>query len=545
MNDLRISSGCLAVLAALVVTTLGCGPTEEGGPGGLCESDAECSAGERCDASVQLCVLEPLALTGESLKAFAGRPFNYPLTAKGGVGPYTWTARAIAPALGWVTLDAQGVLSGVPDAVAPQAAIEVVVKDAAGKTAEATFAIEVTPCTGDCVGECTPGAVCRGAQSACDVAEICTDQGSCPADEVVTGSVVCRPSAGPCDVAESCDGESPHCPEDARAAAGTECRGAGGPCDLAEHCDGTSPACPQDGFVAEGTLCRDAAGVCDVAEVCTGTSAHCPEDGKQPQGTPCRDAAPTCDVAEACDGVSDVCPTDGFQSAQTSCGTQSCSNGVYTPAPTCAGTAPVCQGKPTQSCGGYACNGASCRTACTAPAHCQATHYCGNNQCRLKKANGDPCSGPQAGDECSSGVCSARYFDADGDGYGVTTSVIHVCGTGFPTGYTANPGDCCDSDSRAHPGQTSQFTTPRSGCGGYDFNCDGQQTLTQIGMSSCKTQNFSPPVCPGLTAFLGWRDYVPLCGQQAPWVINCSAKNLPGGGQECQATVITNTQTCR
>lgn len=62
------------------------------------------------------------------------------------------------------------------------------------------------------------------------------------------------------------------------------------------------------------------------------------------------------------------------------------------------------------------------------------------------------------------------YLDNDGDGYG--TGSVHACGGS----YTAiNSTDCYDSNSNAHPGQTSYFSTNR-GDGSYDYDCDGSTT---------------------------------------------------------------------
>ena len=68
------------------------------------------------------------------------------------------------------------------------------------------------------------------------------------------------------------------------------------------------------------------------------------------------------------------------------------------------------------------------------------------------------------------------YRDADGDGFGSSTLVFSSC-TGT-SGYVTNSTDCCDSDSNAYPGQTSAFTSPRNTCGGYDYNCDSTETMT-------------------------------------------------------------------
>ena len=186
---------------------------------------------------------------------------------------------------------------------------------------------------------CSPAAVCRAANGACDVQEICTADGFCPADTFAPATTTCRASAGVCDVAESCTGTSPACPADTFQAATTICRASAGVCDVAESCTGTSAACPADVFQAATTVCRASAGVCDVAESCTGSSAACPADVFQAATTVCRPSAGVCDVAESCTGTGASCPTDVFQAATTIC---RASAGVCDVAESCTGTGASC-----------------------------------------------------------------------------------------------------------------------------------------------------------------------------------------------------------
>ncbi len=63
------------------------------------------------------------------------------------------------------------------------------------------------------------------------------------------------------------------------------------------------------------------------------------------------------------------------------------------------------------------------------------------------------------------------YTDSDGDGYG-TGSYRQVCSNSSSDGVADNGNDCYDSNSSAHPNQSSWFTTDR-GDGSYDYDCDG------------------------------------------------------------------------
>jgi len=103
-----------------------------------------------------------------------------------------------------------------------------------------------------------------------------------------------------------------------KTAAGTSCRAAAGACDLAEVCDGNG-SCPADQFSSAGTVCRAAAGNCDLPEICSGTSAACPADKVVVIGPLCRSPAGPCDAPEFCDGVNGVCPADVMQPAGTVC----------------------------------------------------------------------------------------------------------------------------------------------------------------------------------------------------------------------------------
>jgi hypothetical protein len=68
------------------------------------------------------------------------------------------------------------------------------------------------------------------------------------------------------------------------------------------------------------------------------------------------------------------------------------------------------------------------------------------------------------------------YRDADSDGFrdAATTMMACTCPAGWLP--VAAPVDCCDGDPAAHPGGASH-STPRLGCGGFDYDCDGVTTL--------------------------------------------------------------------
>lgn len=80
--------------------------------------------------------------------------------------------------------------------------------------------------------------------------------------------------------------------------------------------------------------------------------------------------------------------------------------------------------------------------------------------------------------------------DQDGDGH---KAIAAPCGGD----------DCCDTDAHVHPGETAYYTTPGN-CGGFDYNCDGQDT-PEYGGANCSWNTFS---CSGD----GFQPPVPSCG---------------------------------
>ncbi|KUK50169.1 MAG: CHU large protein [Parcubacteria bacterium 33_209] len=67
-------------------------------------------------------------------------------------------------------------------------------------------------------------------------------------------------------------------------------------------------------------------------------------------------------------------------------------------------------------------------------------------------------------ENCLSGNC---YFDEDGDGYEAINPTTKYCQSSASLGL-----DCCDTDSRVFPGQSSYFTTINN-CGTWDYSCSG------------------------------------------------------------------------
>ncbi len=67
-------------------------------------------------------------------------------------------------------------------------------------------------------------------------------------------------------------------------------------------------------------------------------------------------------------------------------------------------------------------------------------------------------------DESGSVDAPIWYLDGDGDGYGISGSIVSACEQ--PSGYAAQAGDCDESDASIHPGADEL-------CDGADNDCDG------------------------------------------------------------------------
>ena len=129
------------------------------------------------------------------------------------------------------------------------------------------------------------------------------------------------------------------------------------------------------------------------------------------------------------------------------------------------------------------------------------------------------------------------YRDGDGDGYRtglVVTSSDSDCADPGEARSSAPAGDCCDTDSLVHPGETV-FSHVANLCGSFDYNCDGIQTqqLTTLSTTTIACGG-TPPLCVDLGT--GWIGIVPACGQGA---------NYRDCDTACGTWIFPWTQRCR
>ena len=467
-----------------------------------------------------------------------------------------------------------------------------------------------TPCTDDgnvctrdvCDGASTicrhpagnAGAICRGATSACDVAEVCDGTtATCPADAFATAGTLCRGSAGECDTAEVCSGAGPNCPADTKLAAGTTCTDDGNPCTV-DQCDGTRIACQHPPGNA-GALCRAAAGVCDVAESCDGTSAACPADRFAPSTTQCRAPAGVCDSAELCPGNGPVCPADTVQPAGTACP----DDGKACTLDRCDGTAVTCQHSPAsagsvcrpaagpcdvaEACDGTAadCPGDSFVSAATecrvATGPCDVAELCPGNGPACppdsKVLNGTPCSDSSlctTGDICQAGACTGTPVTCP------ASDQCHAAGTCDPAsgtcsnpvvanGTTCNDGAACTTGDRCQAGVCvgTAVTCPASDQCHLAGTCDPASGICSNPVAAngaaCSDGNActagdscqagvcagTPVACTALDQCHGVGACNPVTGvcsnPPAPNGTPCSDANACTTGDSCQAGACTGT----
>lgn len=124
-------------------------------------------------------------------------------------------------------------------------------------------------------------------------------------------------------------------------------------------------------------------------------------------------------------------------------------------------------------------------------------------------ANGEVCS---FGSDCTSGYC---YIDEDGDRYAPASGTTKCQANSQIAGV-----DCCDSDSRAYPGESTYYTTINN-CSSWDYDCSGaenkntdcaKQTVTKSSPNTC----YNHDAC-GYTA---WTRYV-NCTENSAGTASC------------------------
>jgi hypothetical protein len=199
-----------------------------------------------------------------------------------------------------------------------------------------------------------------------------------------------------------------------------------------------------------------------------------------------------------------------------------------------------------------------------APPGAATMEFCGIGGCPSGWTARAPGITPGGADsDCNDGnvlqrAWSACRADGDGDEWGAGSVLEYVCANGVDGGGLArggcavgranNGGDCCDTDGDSNPAATSYSTGPRDGCGGYDFDCDGVETLRDSAAadaSACESAR-TPAECGDASGTPGWSGAVPGCGAFAPhYGGGCRWIGTPRDGECGPATATSGRQSCR
>jgi hypothetical protein len=349
-----------------------------------------------------------------------------------------------------------------------------------------------------------------------------------------------------CKSAELCDGfdnTGEGTVDEGNPGAGNACSNDGKPiaADLlaAGHKVATPASCAGNGDCANGFLCSG--GKCVAAGVCTPGHTSCQEG----QVVCIPDIMPgtrteVCNVDGAKVPVDDDC--DGTANESDPSDNKSCNTGQYG----------YCQF------GTYYCDAAkgveTCRRnndplpydLCSGTADYNCNGLTGDSDLDARPTYNAASASP-----CGTHGHAKQYLDSDNDNYGAGTPLC-LCapsgrGAGTPDAlYRAdNPGECCDTDASAKPGQTLWYGTADA-CNSYDYNCNGVEDkfyTTQVDGScnGCRNKGSA-----------GWNNVSPpACGSSGSWTTGfCSAG--PAETQEgscandvaCTDCVESRTQVC-
>lgn len=379
------------------------------------------------------------------------------------------------------------------------------------------------PCTyscsaGACVGECNAGdKQCSGTTArTCDstyhwVDTVCPSL--CVSGDCATS---CTPNTKQCSgtTPQTCNSsgnwvDGSPCPY---ACSGGNCTGVCVP-NTKQCVNGVPQACDSTGQWVSGSACPylctngNCTGVCTPGnQRCNGyTPQTCDSTGQWVNGT-------TCDsTTSVCDPVTYTCKKFDGQTcaAKTDCQSNVCKDGF------CCDS--VCTGS-CQSCAVPGKEGScSSVTGQTDPDTCTGIKTCnGTGQCAL--VDGQSCS---IASDCVNNNCNTYYPDADGDGWG-TTNGVKFCGP-KPAGYAFQPGDCCDQDARAYPGESQGGDCPY-GCGWYPFP------------NFCGTNDYD---CNGVTDKASY-DY-PICNAACS---NSGTSYCVDGNAGCGNTAVIHQTSC-
>lgn len=285
------------------------------------------------------------------------------------------------------------------------------------------------------------------------------------------------------------------------------------------NCDGTpNGGCPcivgateHCGPPAEQGICKFGTATCGEAGwgACDGAVLATTRDCASPNDNDC-DGKPDDSIDTSCQcpvGTMQACNTHPGHDGVGLCkaGSQTCvvgNSGASSAWGSCSGdVAPSPEACDTamedENCNGQSNEGCACVNGQTAK--------CGN-------CNGGTqvcASGMWGSCQSNPGLPVTYYIDADGDGYGSTSSTKVSC-VGAPSGYTANSTDCCDADRNSYPGAAG-WHTAANGCGKWDWDCDNT-VVHQYPVIGCYPDGYGDCTCTSSEPAPPFYDGDPGCG---------------------------------
>ena len=140
--------------------------------------------------------------------------------------------------------------------------------------------------------------------------------------------------------------------------------------------------------------------------------------------------------------------------------------------------------------------------------------------------------------------CVDYHRDADFDGYGVDDDYLCLCSSSgeyrISTYDLEEDGeDCCDTEWGAKPG-SSTWSTRRTDCGTWDWNCDDDIDARWSSYGICGGY----PACEEWPFVEGWRGYIPVCGSSGTWLDDCD-NEFDFFDSYCSTDTVSKTQQCR
>ena len=140
--------------------------------------------------------------------------------------------------------------------------------------------------------------------------------------------------------------------------------------------------------------------------------------------------------------------------------------------------------------------------------------------------------------------CVDYHRDADWDGYGVDDDYLCLCSASgeyrISTYDLEEDGeDCCDTEWGAKPG-SSTWSTRRTDCGTWDWNCDDDIDARWDSYGICGGY----PACDEWPFVEGWRGYIPICGSSGTWLDDCD-NEFDFFDSYCSTDTVSKTQQCR